>query len=140
MSIGNLGFARKPGVSENIQNDIYPYLIDSNVSFTKLSLFMLQVLRKPEVVQSLHNDFTSVRKRGEGWLAGAIEETVYVPQRKKYLIHSTVDVKLRSHTMDYAALTLIQSGKNVIVSEKEPVSQDFYLSIFLAKPTKLSLR
>ena len=65
---------------------------------------------------------------------------MYVPQRKKYLIHSTVDVKLRSHTMDYAALTSIQSGKNVIVSEKEPVSQDFYLSIFLAKPTKLSLR
>ena len=64
---------------------------------------------------------------------------MYVPQRKKYLIHSTVDVKLRSHTMDYAALTLIQSGKNVIVSEKGPVSQDFYLSIFLAKPTKLSL-
>ena len=53
LSIGNLGFARKPGVSENIQNDIYPYLIDSNVSFKKLSLFMLQVLRKPEVVQSL---------------------------------------------------------------------------------------
>ena len=73
-------------------------------------------------------------------MAGAIEETVYVPQRKKYLLHSTVDVKLRSHTMDYAALTLIQSGKNVIVSEKGPVSQDFYLSIFLAKPTKLSLR
>ena len=65
---------------------------------------------------------------------------MYVPQRKKYLIYSTVDVKLRSHTMDYAALTLIQSGKNVIVSEKEPVSQDFYLSILLAKPTKLILR
>ena len=55
---------------------------------------------------------------------------MYVPQRKKYLLHSTVDVKLRSHTMDYAALTLIQSGKNVIVSEKGPVTRFLSIHIF----------